>query len=237
MMPIFRMRILLPLLALAAAGFMVLPQGAGAQGNAAIQRQVDDAVRAHARRQAAEETADRNNRVAARYEALANAPGSPVLGNAKGDVTIIVFFDYACPYCRVAEPRLMDLVRRDGRIRLVMKEFPILTPQSLPAARMALAAARQGKYEAFHRSLMTTPGQLNVADMEAAARAQRLDMARLRRDMTGPDVNDEIIANFNLARGIRAFQTPTFIVGRRVLTQDSDQIDFAREVAAARRAR
>jgi hypothetical protein len=102
---------------------------------------------------------------------------------------------------------------------------------------MALAAARQGKYEAFHRTLMQTPGQLNVADMEAVARAQRLDMGRLRRDMTAPDVSDELIANFNLARGIRAFQTPTFIVGRRLVTDDSERIDFAREVAAARRSR
>ncbi len=231
------LRALLPLIALAGVSLTILPHGAAAQGNAAVQRQVDDAVRAHLRRQAAEELADHNNRVAARYEALANAPGSPVLGNPRGDVTIVAFFDYACPYCRVVEPRLMELVRRDGRIKLVMKEFPILTPQSLTAARMALAAARQGKYEGFHRTLMQTPGQLNLADMEAVARSQALDMARLRRDMTSPEVSDELIANFNLARGIRAFQTPTFIVGRRVIADDSERIDFAREVAAARRAR
>jgi protein-disulfide isomerase len=231
------LRALLPLIALAGAALAVLPRDAAAQGNAATQRQIDDAVRAHLRRQAADDLADRNNRVAARYEALANAPGSPVLGNPRGDVTIVAFFDYACPYCRAVEPRLVELVRRDGRIRLVMKEFPILTPQSLTAARMALAAARQGKYEAFHRALMQTPGQLNVADMEAVARAQRLDMGRLRRDMTAPEVSDELIANFNLARGIRAFQTPTFIVGRRLVTDDSERIDFAREVAAARRSR
>ena len=229
------MRALLSLILLAAT--CLLPGNVAAQGNAAIQRQVDEAVRAHLSRQAAADLADRNNRVAARLAALTRAPGSPVLGNPKGDVTIVAFFDYACPYCRVTEPRLMELVRRDGRIRLVMKEFPILTPASLTAARMALAAARQGKYEAFHRALMQMPGQLNAADMEALARSQGLDMARLRRDMTGPDVSDELIANFNLARGIRAFQTPTYIVGGRVLTQDSEQIDFAREVAAARRAR
>jgi protein-disulfide isomerase len=229
------MRAFLSLIILAAA--CLLPAPVTAQGNAAIQRQIDEAVRAHLNRQAAADLADRNTRVAARYQALAQAPGSPVLGNPKGDVTIVAFFDYACPYCRVTEPRLMELVRRDGRIRLVMKEFPILTPASLTAARMALAAARQGKYEGFHRALMRMPGQLNAADMEALARAQGLDMARMRRDMTGPEVSDELIANFNLARGIRAFQTPTYIVGRRVMTQDSEQIDFAREVAAARRGR
>ena len=215
--------------ALAAACFALLPQAAASQGQ--------DAVRTYIQKQAAETLADRNTRVAARYEALANAPGSPVLGNPRGDVTIIVFSDYACPYCRAAEPRLMELARRDGRIRLVMKEFPILTPASLTATRMALAAARQGKYAVFHRAVMQMPGQLTAAGLEAKARSLGLDMARLRRDMTAPEVSDEIIANFNLARGIRACQTPTYIVGRQVLTQDSGEIDFAREVAAARRAK
>jgi protein-disulfide isomerase len=216
-----------------AAAITLLPAfGAIAQGRGA-----DEAVRAYVQHQAAEEAADRNSRIAARYEALANAPASPVLGNRKGDVTVIVFFDYTCPYCRAAEPRLMALARSDKRLRLVMKEFPILTPESLIASRMALAAHAQGKYEAFHQAVMQLPGKLNVADMEAVARGLRLDMARLHRDMQSPAVNDEIIANFNLARGIRAFQTPTYIVGRRVLTADSADIDFAREVAAARRAR
>jgi protein-disulfide isomerase len=228
------MRLIL-VFALAAMAFAVPPQSAAAQAN--LQRQVDAAVRAYANARAAEDLADRNNRVAARYEALAHAPGSPVLGNPRGDVTVIAFFDYACPYCRAAEPRLMELARRDGRIRLVMKEFPILTPASLTAARMAVAASRQGKYEAFHRAIMQMPGQLNAADMEAAAKRLGLDLSRLRRDMNAPAVNDELIANFNLARGIRAFQTPTYIVGKRVLTDDSERIDFAREIAAARRAR
>lgn len=195
----------------------------------------NDAVRAYVQRQAAEDLADRTGRVAARWQALANAPGSPVLGNQAGSITIVAFFDYACPYCRAAEPRLMALARSDRRIRVVMKEFPILTPESLIATRMALAASRQGKYEAFHNALMQLPGRLDPAEMERAARTLGLDMARLRRDMAGPQVNDEIIANFNLARGIRAFQTPTYIVERRILTQDSGEIDFRREVNAARR--
>jgi protein-disulfide isomerase len=213
---------------LAALGLLVLPAAAQSPG-------IDAAVRAALSRQAAAELADRNSRAAARWQALASAPGSPVMGNRNGDVTIVAFFDYACPYCRAAEPRLLALMRADRRIKLVMKEFPILTPESLTAARMALAAARQGKYDAFHQGMMTMPGRLNVADMEGLARSLKLDMARLARDMAGPEVNDEIIANFNLARGIRAFQTPTYVVNRRILTQDSGDIDFGREVTAARR--
>jgi protein-disulfide isomerase len=224
------MRLFTPVLFLAV--LLALPVASLAQGPRA-----GEAVRAYVRQQAAADAADRNNRVGARYGALANAPFSPVLGNSKGDVTIVVFSDYACPYCRAAEPRLMALLRSDHRLKLVMKEYPILTPESLTGTRMALAAHLQGKYEAFHTALMQMPGRLNVPDMEALARSLKLDMARLKRDMQSPAVNDEIIANFNLARGIRAFQTPTYIVGQRVLTADSADIDFAREVAAARRAR
>jgi len=232
-------RIILPVLlglaGLAAIAFFTLaPQGGS---DAAMQARIVRAVQDHVQADAAADLADRNNRVTARWQALAQAPGSPVLGNPQGDVTIVVFSDYACPYCRVAEPRLMALAQSDGGIRIVMKEFPILTPQSLTATRMALAAARQGQYQAFHTALMQLPGQLDVAEMEALARSLKLDIARLSRDMDSAEVSNEIIANFNLARGIRAFQTPTFLVGGKVLTQDSDQIDFAREVAAARAAR
>ncbi len=214
----------------AIAWFLLAPGGS----NTAPDAHIAQAVAAHQRQEAQADLDDRNNRVAARWQALAQATDSPVLANPQGDVTIVVFSDYACPYCRVAEPRLMALAKADPGVRIVMKEFPILTPQSLTATRMALAAARQGRYEAFHTALMQLPGQLEVGAMQDLARSLKLDMARLARDMDSPEVSNEIIANFNLARGIRAFQTPTFIVQGRLLTQDSGEIDFAREVAAAR---
>lgn len=195
------------------------------------------AVQDYLRRMQAEDSQARDQRVADRIDALASNPASPVLGNPKGDVTIIVFSDYACPYCKQAEPRLMALAAADKGVRLVMKEYPILTKPSMLAARMALAAHRQGKYRPFHVALMRREGVLDDAGILETARAAGVDLTRARRDMLAPEVSDEIIANFNLARGIRAFQTPTYIVGGRVLTQDSEQIDFAREVAAARRAR
>lgn len=230
-------RIVLPaLLALAGLAailwFTLMPQGGGA-----FDARLAQALQDHAAQQAQADLADRNNRIAARWQALAHAPGSPVMGNPQGDVTIVVFSDYACTYCRAAEPRLMALAHSDGRLRIVVKEFPILTPASLIATRMALAAGLQDRYEAFHTGLMQLPGQLDTADMETLARTLKLDMTRLARDMQSSAVSDEIIANFNLARGIRAFQTPTYIVNGRLLAQDSGEIDFAREVAAARAAR
>jgi protein-disulfide isomerase len=193
------------------------------------------AVQDYLRAQQAETLKDRQTRVADRMDALANTPGSPVLGNAKGDVTIIVFSDYNCPYCKLAEPRLMALMDRDKGVKIVMKEFPILTRASMTASRMALAAHKQGKYRAFHLGLMRREGVLDEAGILETARAAGVDLARARREMNGADISDEIIANFNLARGIRAFQTPTYIVGGRILSADSGDIDFAREVAQSRR--
>ena len=183
----------------------------------------------------AEENADRDQRVTARLDALENNPGSPVLANPQGTITIVAFFDYTCPYCKAAEPRLMQLVEKDKRIKLVMKEFPILTKASVIAARAALAAAKQGKYRAFHVAMMRREGALNEAGIFETARAVGLDAARLRRDMAAPDINEEIIANFNLARGIRVFQTPAYIVGGHFVTGDSANIDFAREVARTKK--
>ena len=192
------------------------------------------AVTDYLRQMKAEESRTRDQRVADRIEALANNPASPVLANPKGDITIIEFSDYACPYCKAAEPRLMALVNADKRVRLVMKEFPILTKASMTASRMALAANKQGKYRQFHLALMRREGALDDAGIFETAGSVGLDVNRAKRDMQAPDVSDEIIANFNLARGIRAFQTPTYIIDGRILTADSANIDFAREVAAAR---
>ena len=111
----------------------------------------------------AQESKDRDERVAARLDALESNPGSPVIANPQGFVTIVAFFDYTCPYCKAAEPRLMRLVDGDKRIKLVTKEFPILTKASLMASRMALAAARcKGKYRAFHIALMRRDGVLDA---------------------------------------------------------------------------
>ena len=131
----------------------------------------------------------------------------------------------------------MRLVDRDKRVKLVMKEFPILTRASLTASRMALAAAKQGKYRAFHVAMMRREGALDEAGIMETAKAAGLDVARARRDMFAPDVTDEIIANFNLARGIRVFQTPAYIVGAHLVTGDSADIEFAKEVARVKAGR
>ena len=197
-------------------------------GKAAVER-------AYAAKLDAQTQADVAQRIAARWQALADDPVAPVIGNPKGDVAIVEFFDYTCPYCKAVEPRLEALLKADPKVKLVLKEFPILAPQSLVASRAALAATRQGKYTAYHNMMMRFEGRLTETDIFDMAKAAGLDVARLKRDMNAPWVSDQIIAVFNLARGIRGFQTPIFIVNGRQLGSESAAIDFRREVALARR--
>ncbi len=175
--------------------------------------------------------------VVAHWDALQNDRDSPVLGDPHGNVTIVEFFDYACPYCKAVEPRLESALRSDPHVKLILKEFPILTPESLIAARAALASRRQHKYRQFHEALMAYQGPWGEQAIFSTAQRVGLNIARLRRDMAAPAVANEIIANFNLARGLRLFQTPSFIVGDHILTGPSAQIDFPAEIGEARRQR
>jgi protein-disulfide isomerase len=88
-------------------------------------------------------------------------PNSPVAGNPQGDVTVVEFFDYRCPYCKQVEPAIEALVAEDRQLKFVYKEFPVLGPESVTASRAALAARKQGKYDALHRALMGLKGQIN----------------------------------------------------------------------------
>lgn len=200
----------------------------------AEQQRIEQAVQAYANKQRMEQEAAIDRLVVNRTTALANDPGSPVLGNPRGDVTVIEFFDYACPYCKAADPRLQKLLKDDKGVKLVLKEFPILTPESIVATRAALASVKQGKYEQFHNALMGFRGRLQNEVIFDTAKSVGLDVDRLRKDMDAPDVADQIIANFNLARALRIFETPNFIVGTGMLRGPSAEMDFPKAVAAAR---
>ena len=176
---------------------------------------------------------------AARASELLRDPNTPVLGNAAGDVVLVKFVDYNCPYCKAIEPKLDALLSEDKGIKLVVKEFPILGPASVVAARAALAAARQGKYAAFHHALMGYRGRLTDEVTFATAKDVGLDLEKLRRDMSSPEIGDQIIANYNLARALKVSVTPGYIVNAHVLSgvsakTSTAKIDFPAEIAAAR---
>jgi protein-disulfide isomerase len=205
-----------------------------AQPNIAEQQRIERAVRDYAAKLETEEVKNQDRLIAANSTAMLSDPGTPVIGNARADVAIVEFTDYTCPYCKAVEPRVEKLLKDDPRVKLVVKEYPILTPASLVAAKAALASMKQGKYARFHQTMMTFRGQLTADAVYDMARDSGVDVNRLRKDMESPEIADEIIATFNLARAIRAFQTPTFIVNDHLLTGASADIDFPKVVAAAR---
>jgi protein-disulfide isomerase len=207
---------------------------AGTEKASGRDTRIEQAVNAYASKLTADQESARDQLVARNETALLNDPHTPVIGDPNAGVAIVEFFDYACPFCKAVEPRLEAFLKTDKRVKLVVKEYPILTPESLIAAKASLAAMKQGKFREYHQALMMFKGRLQESVILDTAKDAGLDVDRLRKDMQSPEIADEIIANFNLARAIRAFDTPTFIVDNHVLIEPSTQIDFAKTVAAAR---
>jgi protein-disulfide isomerase len=147
---------------------------------------------------------------------LLNDADSPAGGNPKGDVTVVEFFDYNCGYCRKVHNYLQDLTARDPDVRIVYKDLPILGPQSMMAAKAALAAARQGKYEAFHHGLMTLE-KVDESGVKALATRLQVNYATLQKDMADPRLDEYIARVHGLARNLDISGTPAFVVGQRLL--------------------
>ena len=230
----FPLRAAIAAAGLAILGLLYLVAADAPQSGDAGQARIDEAIAAYASQIRAEQEAASDAAVARMAGALLRDPATPVLGNPEGDVAVIEFFDYTCAFCKAAEPRLRAFVEEDGGVKLVLKDFPILTPESVIASKAALASVRQGKFESFHHALIDLSGQLSEARIFATAESVGLDVERLREDMKAPEIADQIIANFNLARSLRVTSTPTFIIDEHLVTQPSAEIDFPRTIAAAR---
>jgi protein-disulfide isomerase len=162
---------------------------------------------------------------------------SPVVGNAKGDVTVIEFFDYNCPYCKKAFSEVAQLVEKDKQVKLILKEFPILSKGSEEASKVALAAKLQGKYWEMHRALNESQGQSNEASALRIAEKLGLDMARLKKDMASPEVKREIDETRALAMKLGIQGTPHFLVGDRVIPGAPENLleQIKRNVAEVRK--
>jgi protein-disulfide isomerase len=155
--------------------------------------------------------------LAARRGEIFDDPGTPVGGNPKGDVTLVEFFDYRCPYCKQVQPRLKELLAGDHQLRIAYKEFPILGSVSVAAARAALAAQRQGKYEAFHNAMMVASGQITEDTVYQVAEEVGLDVDRLKRDMATPQIEAALKANHALAEALDITGTPGFVIGDQIV--------------------
>lgn len=168
-------------------------------------------------------------------DALYRAPSSYVAGNPQGDVSVVAFFDYNCPYCRQGAPELAKLIAQDGKVRLVLKELPVLGEDSEAVARIAQAAMAQGKYYELYEKLIGQEGRATKERALAAAAELGLDRAKLEQDMTSAPVESAIAANTALATAIRVRGVPFYLVGDRQLGSNATADEFAAAVADIRK--
>lgn len=164
---------------------------------------------------------DHSAAVAGNAELLFSSAHQVTLGNPHGDVTLVEFFDYSCGFCKRALPDMLALIKDDPKLKIVLKEFPILGPGSLDAARVAVAVRMQDpdgrKYLAFHQELLDSPGPASKEKALAAARAQGLDMAQLDRDMASDEVAATLNEDMKLARAVGIAGTPGYVIGQNVV--------------------
>lgn len=165
-------------------------------------------------------------------------PDIPVAGNADGDVTIVEYFDYQCPYCRKIEPELRQVVQDDGKVRLVVKDWPILGATSVIAARMALASKYQDKYLAAHEALIGVNSKLTEPRIRELLAGAGVDLDRLNRDLTtnGKAIDAILARNSDQATAFGFRGTPSFIVGKFRVPGVLTMADFERVIADARKA-
>lgn len=169
------------------------------------------------------------------YRAAIETPfASAWAGNPKGDVTMVVFTDYNCPYCRATSPEIDRLVASDPRLKVVWREMPVLGPGSEAAAAAALGAAQQSKYLAFHRALFSG-GHPDANGLVAAAKAAHIAPDKLAAAAGTPAVQTEIQTNLALGQRLEIAATPFFIVGNRTIQGAVGYDRLAAAVAEARR--
>jgi protein-disulfide isomerase len=193
-----------------------------------------DAIQAADDKLKAEEKDKATQALAAHRQEVFNDPASPVGGNPNGNVTLVEFFDYRCPYCKQVQPALEKLVTDDHQLRFVFKEFPVLGPDSQVAARVALAARKQGKYDAFHRAMMGTAGHIDEGVIMKVAASVGLDMDKLKQDMKSLDIDKQLQANLDLGKTLDLDGTPSFIVGDTIVPGAISADDLKQLIADAR---
>jgi protein-disulfide isomerase len=159
-----------------------------------------------------------------------------VAGNPKGDVSVVVFFDYACPYCRQGHADVTKLAASDPGVRIVYRDFPVLSPASEEAAMASLSAAQQGRYARFHNSMFETPGKVAHERTIAMVRTAGLDEMRTAKDLEAPALKAEIKKNLELGRALGLTGTPSYVIGNQILSGAVGYDKLKEGVAAARAA-
>jgi protein-disulfide isomerase len=175
-------------------------------------------------REALDALADRTS--AERWQRMKSDPRDFSMGRANAPIVIVEFFDYRCPYCHAATEWVSDVARTRSDVRIVFKEFPILSEASMEAARASIAAMPQGRYWAFHRALMGFRGDLTTQRIDQLARQSGIDVPRMRRAMDDPEVTRLLEENRALAVDLGNTATPLFIInGEQVSGYDQARLD------------
>jgi len=182
---------------------------------------LEEAMAELSKRQTAAEAEKQKASVATNAETIFNSPRGVVLGNKDGDVTFVEFFDYNCGYCKRAMADMLDLMKTDPKLKVVLKEFPVLSQGSVEAAQVAVAVRMQDpsgkKYLDFHQKLLTGRGAADKARAMAAAKDAGLDTARIEKDLASPEVRATIEENFKLAEEMGMNGTPSYVIGKQVV--------------------
>jgi protein-disulfide isomerase len=173
------------------------------------------------KRQAAAEAEKHETSVAENSEAIFNSPRGVVLGNKDGDVTFVEFFDYNCGYCKRAMADMLDLLKSDPKLKVVLKEFPVLSQGSVEAAQVAVAVRMQDpggkKYLDFHQKLLGGRGPADKTRALAAAKDAGLDVGKIEKDLASPEVRATIEENFKLAEAMGMNGTPSYVIGKQIV--------------------
>jgi len=172
--------------------------------------------------------------VAANRGAIVTPYAGAWMGNPKGDVTVVAYMDYACGYCRASLPAIATLLEKDPNVRVVYREYPILSDESVTAARWALAAAEQNRFKPFHDALYAA-GQLSEAAIQAAAAKAGLDKAQAEAAIKAPRVEAELRTNHQMASQLNVSGTPSWVIGDQVVYGALGYDQLAEAVAKARK--
>lgn len=199
---------------------------------------VEEAINELSKRQSAEDDKKHEASVAENADAIFNSPHGVVLGNKDGDVTFVEFFDYNCGYCKRAVSDMLTLLKSDPKLKVVLKEFPVLSPGSVEAAQVAVAVHMQDpdgkKYLDFHQRLFSAHGPADRAHALAAAKDAGLDMGRIEKDMQSPEVKATIEENMKLAKSMGLNGTPSYVIGKQIVVGAIGLDGLKEKIAQAR---
>lgn len=188
---------------------------------------ISDALDAQQAKQTAQQDAQSAAYIRAHRAEIFDDAMSPAMGSRNGDVVVAEFFDFRCPYCKNAAPMVESLLRKDPRVRIVLKNLPILGPESEYAARLGYAAAKQGRFAQFYTTLFAfVPPDGDRASIDHAVRSMGLDPVALYRESKTKDVDASLQRDSKIATALGITGTPAFVVGEKLIVGVPDRSDL-----------